>query len=107
VRLKVDYERSGDTDVIVRLSGEVDLSVEENLGAMFEEALASAPPSVVVDLSGVEFLDCSGVRALVRAHRAALQRNCVLTVRDPRPLVERVLRIVRVADVLGLPPGAY
>jgi len=103
VRLKVNYDRPGDV-VVVRLSGEVDLSVEEHLGAMLDEALrGQLPPVVVVDLAGVKFLDCAGLRVLLRARRAAQARGCVLTVRDPQPIVEQVLRILQVADVLGLP----
>jgi anti-sigma B factor antagonist len=107
VRLKVDYERSGETGVIVRLSGEVDLSDEEQLVAMVADALGGRPPTVVVDLSGVRFMDCAGIRALLRVQRAARERDCALTVRDPQPTVERILRIVQVAVALGLPPDPW
>lgn len=103
MRLKVSYDRSGDV-VIVVLSGEVDLSVEKQFRAMLDEALRGQPPPVVVvDLAGVRFLDCAGVRVLLRARRAAHARGCALTVRDPQPIVEQVLRVLQVADVLGLP----
>lgn len=105
MRFKVDYERSGDTGVILHLSGEVDLSVQEHLLAMIEEALVGPPAAVVVDLAGLRFLDCAGVRALLQAQRAAQACGCALSVRNPQPMVEQVLRIVRVADVLGLPPA--
>lgn len=106
VRLKVDYERSGNADVIVRLSGEVDLSVEGHLLVMLEEALVGQPSAVVVDLGGLRFLDCAGFRALLKAQSAAEACGCRLTVRDPQPLIERVLRVLQVADILGLPRAA-
>ena len=67
MRLKVSYDRRTD-GLIVRLSGEVDLSVEEHLSVLLEEAMAGQPPppAVVVDLSGLRFLDCAGVLVLLR-----------------------------------------
>jgi anti-sigma B factor antagonist len=106
VRFKIDYERSGDAVLILRLSGEIDLSVQEHLLAMFEEALLGRPPAIIVDLAGLRFLDCSGVRAFLWAQRDAAGSGCILTVRNPQPVVERVLRVLRVADLLGLPPAA-
>lgn len=103
MRLTVDYDRSDDTVVIVRLSGEIDMSVEEHLTVMLQEALAGQPPAVVVDLAGLRFLDCAGVRVLVRMHATARAEGCALTVRHPQPIVEQVLRILGVADLLGLP----
>jgi anti-sigma B factor antagonist len=105
VRFKIDRERSGDGGLILRLSGEIDLSVQEHLRAMFEEALLGRPPAIIVDLAGLRFLDCSGVRTLLRAQREAAAYGCVLSVCNPQLVVERVLRILRVADLLGLPPA--
>jgi anti-sigma B factor antagonist len=103
VRYKIDYDRSADAALILRLSGEIDVSVQEHLLAVFEEALLGRPPAIVVDLAALRFLDCSGIRALLRAERDAAADGCILTVRNPQPVVERVLRILRVADLLGLP----
>ena len=61
MRLKVSYDRRTD-GLFVRLSGEVDLSVEEHLSAVLDQATAGQPPPpvVVVDLRGLRFLDCAG-----------------------------------------------
>jgi len=103
MRLKVSYDRRTD-GLFVRLSGEVDLSVEEYLSAVLDEATAGQPPPpvVVADLSGLRFLDCAGVRVLLRARRLAQGRGCVLSVRDPQPAVERVLRTLQITEILGL-----
>lgn len=50
--------------------GEVDLSTAAELEDRLREALASAD-EVVLDLSGVEFIDSRGVSAIIWAMRAA------------------------------------
>jgi anti-sigma B factor antagonist len=104
VQLTIDYDRSGGDRVVVRLCGEVDIAVEEQLRKSLDEVLAVWPPpaQILVDLGGLRFMDCSGVRVLLQVHRNARTMNCALMVCRPGPLVEHVLTVSGVADVLGL-----
>ena len=52
-------------EVAVRLVGDLDASTAPWLLARLGTPLSSAGPAVYMDLSGVAFLDVSGVRALV------------------------------------------
>ncbi|HET6548145.1 MAG TPA: anti-sigma factor antagonist [Solirubrobacter sp.] len=56
---------------VVRLAGELDLSTVPHLTGAIERAAAAAPrpPRVVVDLTGLEFSDSTGLRALIGAVR--------------------------------------
>jgi anti-sigma B factor antagonist len=64
-----------------------------------------SPPSVIVDLSQVEFMDSSGVRALIRAQQHASASEIRFRVRNPRPIVAKTLSLLRVFDLLvGEPP---
>ena len=63
---------SGAPGVVVR--GEVDISTATQLTAAIDAAIRESVGAFVVDLSGVEFLDSSGVHVLVRA-RAVLGRE--------------------------------
>ncbi|WP_159940307.1 MULTISPECIES: STAS domain-containing protein [unclassified Nocardiopsis] len=79
---------------VVELDGEIDIATAEE--AFTRIAAAAADSCVVVDLSAVEFIDASGVNALVRALRAATRaRHHVLLACPPRQLV-------RILDVLAL-----
>lgn len=89
--------------VVLYLEGDLDMQAEERAVAEIEAALAGQPHDVVVDLSAVPFLDSSGVRALLRGREAAQRRGVRLCVRNPRRIVEEVLRITGVAALLGLP----
>ncbi|NJP33771.1 STAS domain-containing protein [Micromonospora thermarum] len=89
--------------VTLRPAGELDISTVGTLEAALTDALAR--PSlreIVVDLAEVRFLDSSGVRVLVLAATAARERDAVLRVTDPQPVVARVLQITAVGPLLGL-----
>ena len=59
---------SGDGDaVVVRLQGEIDLYNTSALKEALAEALERGPRRLVVDLSGVTFIDSTGLGALVEA----------------------------------------
>jgi stage II sporulation protein AA (anti-sigma F factor antagonist) len=83
---------------VVRVLGELDLATCERIEEAFTSA-ASAP-RVIVDLTGCTFLDSSGVRVLVTAHRDAstVGGGVELVASDPNIL--RVLEITSLNTVL-------
>lgn len=102
--LAVDHNRAGDGTAIVRLRGEADMSVENWLRAELHEAVTARPPpsEVIIDLGDLTFLDCAGIRVLLEASHLAHAAGMPLTVRDPQPLVRRVLGALGLAEPLGL-----
>ncbi|HET9078567.1 MAG TPA: STAS domain-containing protein [Acidimicrobiales bacterium] len=74
----------------------------------FREAVAAVPSgaSLVVDLSGVSFLDSAGLGALIGGIRRLRQLGGEVAVAAPRPLIARVLnttgfdRIVEVSETV-------
>jgi anti-sigma B factor antagonist len=78
---------------VVRLAGELDLQVADDVGAAVDELLDAGCPEVVVDLRDLRFLDSSGVHMLIEAKRSAERRRRALAlIRGPRS-VHRVLQI--------------
>jgi len=57
--------RECDGHVVVALRGELDLVDAADVAAALAAAVAR-DPGIIVDLAGLEFIDCSGVAALVR-----------------------------------------
>lgn len=82
-------------DAVVILSGDVDLAAATDVWDALEPALEGAR-RVVVDLSGVRFIDSTGLSVLVRAHRRLAHDGGGLVVRRPSEMAARVL------DVTGL-----
>lgn len=97
-------ETTGGADLaLVRVRGDIDLSTATRLGEELQRAV-SGTAVVVVDLAGVGFLDSTGVRALVDAHRAAGRLDRHLYVAGAHTWVAKVLDVTGVGPLLAAPP---
>ncbi|MGD9703817.1 MAG: STAS domain-containing protein [Acidimicrobiia bacterium] len=85
-----------DDDGVVVARGDVDLAG----GPVLEQAIlrreASGP--VTIDLSGVDFIDSSGLRSLLAASRRALERGSEVVLRSPSVGVNRLLTLTGTAE---------
>jgi anti-anti-sigma factor len=79
----------------VALRGEIDLAATDELRRRFE-AVVTPGRHLVVDLSGVSFMDSSGIEALCVARRRALREGGSVSLRGPNPVVLRTLEITGV-----------
>jgi anti-anti-sigma factor len=91
------------------LSGELDIATVGELETAISDGLAGGG-QLVVDLRGLEFMDSTGVRALVAGHAAARDGDGSLVIVRARPGTEvaRVIEISGIAGALGMvdePPG--
>jgi anti-anti-sigma factor len=90
----------GDADAArVLVTGEFDLDNAPALSAALAKALADVD-HVVVDLSGMTFMDSSALRAIVLAYEAALDVGKRLTLVNPQPPVRRIFEIVELSRML-------
>jgi anti-anti-sigma factor len=80
--------------VVLRVGGELDLAGAPRLGEAVQAVQESADAALVIDLSGVTFMDSTGVRALVDAGRVCRESGRPLALLSPSPQVTRVLDLV-------------
>lgn len=92
----VDYE-SGAGAPVLRLFGELDLVSAE---AVQHALVALARSTVVADLSHLEFIDSSGLSALLRARRRIEAVGQHLEIRGARGATRRVFEAAGLADAL-------
>jgi anti-sigma B factor antagonist len=85
--------------VIVVLSGELDM-LGAGLAAAGLAAATARGPQVIVDLAGLEFIDCSGITVLVRGRKLARHAGGELRLAAPRPRILRVLTLTRLTGVI-------
>jgi anti-sigma B factor antagonist len=89
----------GTDTVVVSLTGEVDVATVDDAKAAIDEIVARRAPSVLAfDLSGLRFMDSSGL-ALLIAIAAQVER---IEVRNPSAIVRRVIEISGLAEVLPM-----
>ena len=91
---------SGAPGVIVR--GEVDLDTVARLSEALDEAIRESAGAFVVDLTPVEFVDSTGISALVRARALLARDHRRLAVVCPPGPVRRLLDVAGVADLFAL-----
>ncbi len=106
--MTVTTERT-DAGARVVVAGEVDCSTAPRMGACIDSLLAAEPAEVVVDLTGVTFLDSAGLHALVTAHARAQALGVRLRVLVATRAVLRPIQVTGLESVLGVErvqPGA-
>lgn len=91
----VEIEQRDDEVVVARLTGELDISAADRTGKKIAEAVPSSARGLVVDMSGLEFMDSSGVSMLFSlARQVGSHRQQLRVVAPPGRPVSRVLQIV-------------
>lgn len=101
--LNVRVERWGQLCVLA-VSGEMDACSSATFADGMAAAAESAARRVIVDLSGLRFIDCGAARILAAVVRPEPGRPPVV-VRSVRPAVRRVLNLIAVdPDLLGPSP---
>jgi anti-sigma B factor antagonist len=99
-------ERAG-SSAVIRLAGEIDAVAAPAVERAMRRATGMPVQTVVLDLSGVLFIDSGGLGAIVAAYREAAARRVGFRLGEPAtPAVARVLRATGLDDGLTLePPG--
>jgi anti-anti-sigma factor len=107
--LSVSLKREGDRHVLA-LAGELDLTSAGRLLDAVGASCAMDITELVVDLSALEFLDSSGLRALLDAATVCQEHMCQLTLTPTReqihPQVRRLLQITGLIERLPFPTPA-
>lgn len=104
-QLRIDTTYPSPDTARAAVVGEVDLATAQVLRDRLLNVLREHPLCVLnVDLSGVSFLDCAGISALVAVHNAAVQVGCRVRVTGPRPIVHRILDLTGLLSILTAPP---
>lgn len=91
--------RQQDDHVVVATTGEIDLHTAPRLQADLAELMQDGSARLIVDLSGVEFCDSTGVNVLLAAMRRAHEQGGSLSLVSPQAAVRKVLGITGLDSV--------
>lgn len=84
-----------DGAVCLVLSGELDLASIAALQAQFR-AIAQREDDIIVDMGGLRYIDSSGAKALLDAHRLFGRSRRRIVMANVQPMARRII------DVMGL-----
>jgi anti-anti-sigma factor len=106
LRHSVERERSGDREVAVLvIEGDFDLPEVETYREAVAQALAASSDALIVDTTGLRFIDSSGLNALARTGGSPDERRIeVAIVVTPGTTVDRVLEISGLGELLPCAP---
>jgi anti-anti-sigma factor len=85
---------------VILLSGELDMVSVDRIRPVIEEVLGAGSERLVFDVSGLEFMDSSGIALLVSATRRAQQ----VQLRHPTPIVRRLIELTGLTELLLMVP---
>ena len=97
--LTIRSERDSEVHTI-RLSGELDLATADDVEKELVRVEASDVASIVLDLSGLTFMDSTGVRLVVNAHTRSRAEGHRLTLLRGQAAVQRVMELSGVDALL-------
>lgn len=87
------------------LEGELDIASAPMLEATIEEICARRPRELIIDMTGVEFVDSSGLNAILRGKALCEERGCDFCLSPAQRPVARVFEVTRLIDRLPLRRG--
>jgi anti-sigma B factor antagonist len=99
--LLIDVRSEGER-IVLRLDGELDLASVPTL----EHAVASAPlddaAELVLDLRGLEFIDSTGLRAILLQDKRSAERGQAFALVRGSEQVQRLMNMTRVDEHLKI-----
>ena len=97
-------ERAEGTVPIVSITGDVDLETSPQLREFLKTKSSGKTPLLLLDFTGVNYIDSSGLATLIEYFQAvqAFQGKLALTSLSPR--VKNVFEIVRLEQIFSLYP---
>lgn len=76
------------------VQGDLDLATADHLRALLQPLVAEAPELLVVDLTGVRFVDVAGLRALLDVARSQGAGGRELVVAHPSAMLRRIVALL-------------
>lgn len=100
----IDVSQPSEGLYVVSLIGEMDIANSAEFSSRVKQLGLAGPCRVAVDLSGLTFLDSSGINALVSAVRAAEADGGEMILAAPPSHIRQVFEIVNLFDVVAIEP---
>lgn len=98
-------ESSADGAHIIRARGEIHVVTAPKLAQRLSAAIDSGKTAIVLDMSGVEFIDSTGLSVLLNGLRLVTQQHGRMAIVCANPTVLRLFQVTRLDDTFDIFDG--
>jgi len=99
MRLKEVVEDGGD---VFYLQGEIDLHYSPVLRSLFQSKIKARCPVLILDLSGVDFIDSTGLAAVVEYFRDAAEYEGILCLTGLNETLKAIFEVVNLDKAIPI-----
>ncbi len=103
--MKIELEHPSSERVVVRPMGRIDVESAPALRDSLKQIADTSPTLIVVDLDNVDFIDSSGLSALVSGLKATRQAGGSICLSRPHPQALTALRLTLLDRVFPIFPS--
>jgi anti-sigma B factor antagonist len=90
----------GEPYTLVELAGEADVTNSDMLRGVLEAEIARQPSTMIIDLSGLRFMDSTALHVILRANRSMDRHGGVLALASPREAVAKMLHLTAADQII-------
>ncbi len=92
-----------DDDVVtITVQGDIEIYTLDEFKKVLISVGHSSDKNIVIDVSTVNFIDSSGIGALISLYKLQSKKGRKLTIRNASPDIQNILKLTTLSDVLGL-----
>ena len=95
-------ERSGDGAHIIRVRGEIHVSTAPEFAQHLSNVVESGETAIVLDMTGVEFIDSTGLSVLLNGLRLVTQAHGRMAIVCTNPTVLRLFQITNLDETFDI-----
>ena len=89
---------------VIHVTGEIHVTTAQEFAQRLDEAISEDTTAIVLDLTGVEFIDSTGLSVLLNGLRSITLRGGRLALAISNPPVLRLFEITRLVSTFDIEP---
>ncbi len=101
---QLDEESLDEQTHLIAVRGEVHVSTAPEFSDRLNDAIATGKTGVVIDMTGVDFIDSTGLSVLLNALRRVTRNQGALALAVSNPTVLRLFEITRLDTTFDIAP---
>jgi anti-sigma B factor antagonist len=104
-QFQLTEEEPGDGVRVITVTGEIHVTTAPDFSTRLSDAIASGAHAVVIDLSGVEFIDSTGLSVLLNGLRRVTRAQGRMALVISNPTVLRLFEVTRLDSTFDIQPN--